>query len=75
MLNDVGVGRRPSSAVVVTKYVRVRVTVECYPLFDASPAAFLPFVDWSSLAVHVVVVSVIIETFACGGCLDCLLYF
>ena len=55
--------------------VRLRVAVECYPLFDAIPAAFLPFVDWSLLAVRVVMVFVNIEYSACEGCFECLLYF
>ena len=45
MLSDVGVGRRPSPAVVVTNALRV--AVECYLLVDVSPAAFLSLVDWS----------------------------
>ena len=47
-LNDVGVGR-PSSVVVVTNVLRVG---RVLPAVDASPAMFLPFVDWSLIAVR-----------------------
>ena len=69
LLDDVGVGRRLSSAVVVTNVLRA--AVECYLLADVSPAAFLSLVGWSPF---VLVVSVIIESSVREGCIDRLLF-